>query len=734
MIKKLFFIFFTTIIIFILIILYLNFIGIETNKFNSLIKNEIKSYNNRIDIKLNKVKLLLDINNLSLKIQTKNPTIIVEDKEVSIEKISTNISISSYLKNNFGIKNLTIITQENKIKDLLYINRSINNSASFLLLSSFIKKGNIKTIINLEFDEDGNLLKNYNLSGILKDVELRFREFENIDKINLNFVYKENNLKLENISLKIDQIKLNSKSILIKKIKSNYYIEGTFENNKTNISSKILNLIKINDDLYNKKEIQFKNFSKFSFKINKKFKIKDLSLQSNLQLYNLKYKGNKKNFKKYFSDYKENIKFEKININLKYDKKIFKIDGIADYNLNNNIDKIEFNVKKYKEVYDFNVNLGLNKNKLILDEINYLKSKNKKANLKIKGKFRKDKYLTLAEIIYSENKNKIILQDLRLNSKFKIITVKKIIFKYLTVNNIFNELSIIYKKPNYTVKGNRYDALKLIKEITDTDKKSNFFNLFHEVNSKITLDLKEVYLDKQNIAKNFKGSLKVKKNEIIDLNLSSNYSKNEKFFITIKLLDNNKKVTTLYSDRASPFVKNFKFIKGFEKGALDYNSLKNKGVSETQIRLYDFKIKEVPILAKLLTLASLQGIADLLTGEGIRFNEFEMNYTTKDKLITIEEIYSIGPYISILMEGYVQSKDLISLRGTLVPATTLNKAIGYIPLFGNILVGNKTGEGVFGVSFKIKGPPKNLKTTVNPIKTLTPRFITRTLEKIKKNN
>jgi len=187
MIKKLFFIFFTTIIIFILIILYLNFIGIETNKFNSLIKNEIKSYNNRIDIKLNKVKLLLDINNLSLKIQTKNPTIIVEDKEVSIEKISTNISISSYLKNNFGIKNLTIITQENKIKDLLYINRSINNSASFLLLSSFIKKGNIKTIINLEFDEDGNLLKNYNLSGILKDVELRFREFENIDKINLNF-------------------------------------------------------------------------------------------------------------------------------------------------------------------------------------------------------------------------------------------------------------------------------------------------------------------------------------------------------------------------------------------------------------------------------------------------------------------------------------------------------------------------------------------------------------------
>ena len=101
--------------------------------------------------------------------------------------------------------------------------------------------------------------------------------------------------------------------------------------------------------------------------------------------------------------------------------------------------------------------------------------------------------------------------------------------------------------------------------------------------------------------------------------------------------------------------------------------------------------------------------------------------------MTIEEIYSIGPAISIMMEGYVEKNKLVSLRGTLVPATTINKFVGSLPIVGNILVGKKTGEGVFGVSFKIKGPPKDLKTTVNPIKTLTPRFITRTLEKIKKN-
>ena len=135
----------------------------------------------------------------------------------------------------------------------------------------------------------------------------------------------------------------------------------------------------------------------------------------------------------------------------------------------------------------------------------------------------------------------------------------------------------------------------------------------------------------------------------------------------------------------------------------------------------------------MLTLASLQGIADLLSGDGIGFDEFEMNFRNKDNTMTIDEIYAIGPAISILMNGYVEKNKLISLRGTLVPATTINKVIGSIPVLGQILVGSKTGEGVFGVSFKIKGPPKKLETTVNPIKTLTPRFITRTLEKIKKN-
>ena len=77
---------------------------------------------------------------------------------------------------------------------------------------------------------------------------------------------------------------------------------------------------------------------------------------------------------------------------------------------------------------------------------------------------------------------------------------------------------------------------------------------------------------------------------------------------------------------------------------------------------------------------------------------------------------------------------LISLNGTLVPAKTLNNLISKIPVVGGVLVGDKVGEGIFGVSFKMKGLPGKVKTTLNPVKTLTPRFITRALEKMKKDN
>jgi len=202
--------------------------------------------------------------------------------------------------------------------------------------------------------------------------------------------------------------------------------------------------------------------------------------------------------------------------------------------------------------------------------------------------------------------------------------------------------------------------------------------------------------------------------------------------MSIYQIDDNNRTLHVISDRARPFMKNFDFIKGFNGGKLEYESVLSKNETSSNLLLSDFKVSKIPALAKLLTLASLQGIADTLSGEGIRFDSFEMKSNSKDNVLNIEDALAMGPAISILLEGYVDKGKTVSLRGTLVPATKLNSIIASIPLVGDILVGKKTGEGVVGVSFKMKGPPKDIKTTVNPIKTLTPRFIVRAVEKMKK--
>jgi hypothetical protein len=151
--------------------------------------------------------------------------------------------------------------------------------------------------------------------------------------------------------------------------------------------------------------------------------------------------------------------------------------------------------------------------------------------------------------------------------------------------------------------------------------------------------------------------------------------------------------------------------------------------------LENFKVTSAPVFAKLLTLADLGGVADLLSGDGMSFDTLEIKMSNNNNVTTVKEILALGPSVSVLMDGYIEKKSgLTSLSGTLVPAKTLNNLISKIPIVGSILVGEKVGEGVFGVSFKMKGLPGKIKTTVNPVKTLTPRFITRALEKLKKND
>ena len=718
-----------TVFILIATVTYLSTVGIETKSFNSQIKEKINKLDPNLDLELKTVKLILNPINFTIDVKTIGPNLIYRSKKLEIETAKTKILLKYILQNKFALNNLEISTKSIQLKNLLSFIRVVKNSPELLILETIVKTGHVVADINIEFDENGKIKNNYSISGFLKDGNLSLLKKISADKINFLFEIKDNQTKLNEINLVLNEKKLSSSSIEIDNSKKDIEINGDFSSKDLKFNKSDLSLI---SDLFPYEimfeSINFTTKNDFSFILDKKYKIKNLKITSKVNLHELSAKNNF-DIKSILPDLSKNILLKNHLINIIYEKDKFDISGKGSALFQKEESNIDYIYKKNKEVINFKANLDVGKNPFKLSFINYQKKKNLDSKIKLEIISNDQKQFLIKELDYIENKNKFLLRNILLNKEFKIENLDKINLEFKDVENKVNQIEITRNENIFFLKGSSFNANKLIEDLLDS-KEDKKFELFNK-NLDLNINIDKVFIDDEYLLNNLSGKIYFKKNNINDANLSAFFSNDEKFTFTVNT-NNEGKVTTLYSAKAKPFVKRYKFIKGYDGGYLDFYSVNKNNKSNSKLKIYDFNLKELPALTKLLTLASLQGIADLLSGEGIGFDEFEMNFENQNNLTTINEIYAIGPAISILMEGYVEKNKLVSLRGTLVPATTINKAIGTIPILGKILVGKKTGEGVFGVSFKIKGPPKDLETTVNPIKTLTPRFITRTLEKIKK--
>ena len=715
-------------------VFYLSYYGIETKRFNQVIKDKISETNNKIDIELNKVKIILNLSNFTVGIKTKNPNIIFENNKIKLETIGTDFSIGSFFKKEFSINNAKITTKENSLKDIIRIARIFKNTPQLFILNKMAIEGVIIANIDLNFDDKGKLTKGYNIKGSVKDGKIRLFNKKNIKNISFDFNIKNKQYLLENGQIEYEKLKLSSKKIKINDKNQYFLFEGDVSSPKSLVNSNLLTVIfKNNLENIGINNVNFGSENNFSFRLEKKFKISNFKINSKIDLQKLTYKKRSNSLKKYISSYNDSVELIDHKIELLISKNKLLIKGNGNFLINEKIDKINYEVKSNDDKYNFKSRIKLNNIPLQVKLLNYTKKESQYTSLNIEGSYKKDQNIYFKNILLKEFKNSFKVNGLSLSQNYKVNSIEEIYLDFLNDNEKKNKVLFKRNKKNYELSGKIFDGTNLVNQILESDSEGNVFDFLNDFNSVVKISLNKIFIDDINYLNNLNGNLKFNKSSLKNLDLKANFPDNKSLTFTVKTDQNNQKITTLFSEYAKPLVKKYKFIKGFEEGYLDFYSVKKNNISSSNLKINDFKLNELPALTKILTLASLQGIADLLTGEGIRFNEFEMKFRNEKKLMTIDEIYAIGPAISIMMDGYVQNDELISLRGTLVPATTLNKVIGSIPFLGDVLVGKKIGDGVFGVSFKIKGPPKDLKTTVNPIKTLTPRFITRTLEKIKKN-
>ena len=189
---------------------YVSTIGIETEKFNSKISSQIKQLNSNLDIKLNEVNIKIDLFSFQIIAKTIGADLIYEDRILEIQNIKSKISLKSLIEKRFSLSEILISTKSLKIKDLITFVRILENDPKLLIAEQFIKNGYVVADIKLEFDELGNIQKNFNIKGLISDGKISLLNKYDLNKINLIFEVDKEKFKFNDINLS-----LNNKSILL---------------------------------------------------------------------------------------------------------------------------------------------------------------------------------------------------------------------------------------------------------------------------------------------------------------------------------------------------------------------------------------------------------------------------------------------------------------------------------------------------------------------------------------
>ncbi len=704
----------------------LSTIGIETKQFNEIVTKKINENNSNLNLQLDTIKFKIDIKEISLFLETKNPKINYRNTTIPSENIKVYIDFFSVIKSDTNIKKIIVDIKELDLQRLKSLSNILKPSNFQSFLKNKVKKGKLDIEIEIYLNKQ-NLFNNFIARGKVSELKTTVFKDLTLENTKFSFFADKTDILLKSISGESGPIKVLEGDLKVKlapeiiletnfKTKVNYnssfkdYL--TFEkdiklyNSLSNFNANLINTFKINfDKTYKIKKYEYKNsgkIKKLGFIFSDPFSIPYLNTKINRLFFNdaeLKVEIN------------SNSKDISLKGNYSFNDKIF-----LPFNLKNKIKK-----KSAK----FNIDLDYNEY-INLEIINFNKPKNEIAKVFIDLE-KENKKLYIKRLNIQHKDNQISLEKIKFNdgvfSSLKKVYVKT--YKDSKENNNF----LIDFGDIIKINGSIFDARYLPKIVS----RQSDQNYFKYLNKEVDINIENIIAPLSEKIKDFKLIGTIKNGKFMKISSKGDFGANNFLDIKMKNDRRGKKFLEIYSDLTKPLLTEYDFFKGLTGGNLLYTSLISENSSTSKLQIENFKVVNAPGMVKLLSLADLGGLADLAEGEGLSFDLLEIKMEKTKEILKIDEILAIGPSISVLMEGY-QTKNLTSLRGTLVPAKTLNNIISKIPVLGDIIIPKEAGEGLFGISFKLKGPPGKIKTTINPIRTLTPRFIQKIIDKNKISN
>ena len=713
-----------SLLLFISLVAILSTFGVETNKFNNIISKKINNINDDINLEINTIKFKLDIKELSLFLETKNSIFKFSEISIPVKNIKVYVDFISLIQSKPKLSKINLILDQIDQEKLKNISLFLKPSNLTSMINNKLKKIELNTELEIYLNQE-NLLNNYIARGSVSNLKIEILNDIFLENISFNFFADKDDILLKNISSSSESLKILDSDLKIN-LSQGIALEANFKTLAKMIKgdkklNKLTNQFTFLNDLTNL-EANLLNNIKLTF--DETFKVTNFNFQTNGDITAADFIFDKPIVNDFFNKKINQLSLSnlKLNTKFKFDKSTTNISGqyslnkkdplIFELSHNTNNEKFNFTADfDYKEPFEF-------------DLINYTKTSDSIAKISINLEREKDK-IQLRNIEYKEGDNYFLAKDIKFqNGKLK--DAKRISIITKKNGNKNNDFSVIFDE-KIILKGHKFDASKLPKILSKNIKKNNF----SYINKEIEIDFTNIIIPLSENLRNFKLLGKIEKGKFNKISSKGDFGKNNFLDLTMKKdQKSNKKYLEIYSDLAKPLLTEFNFFEGLIGGNLLYTSVFDENNSVSKLKIENFKVVNAPGMVKLLSLADLSGLADLAEGEGLSFDSLDISMEKNDNVLKLNEILALGPSLSVLMEGYQDSK-ITSLKGTLVPAKNLNKLLSKIPVLGEIIIPKEVGEGLFGISFKMKGAPGNIKTSINPIRTVTPRFIQKIIEKNK---
>ena len=147
------------------LVIFLTYFGLETDRFDNLIKNRTNEISQNIKLEFQKTKTHLNPIELNLVVKLQNPKILIKNNEIDLSKLDLFLSLKSFFSSDFLLKKVEVAFIKNDIKDLVKISNIFLPHFINKRLNKIFEKGNLEGKFVIPFELDGSIRKDYGFSG-----------------------------------------------------------------------------------------------------------------------------------------------------------------------------------------------------------------------------------------------------------------------------------------------------------------------------------------------------------------------------------------------------------------------------------------------------------------------------------------------------------------------------------------------------------------------------------------